>query len=239
MKAVILAAGISSRLRPLTNETPKCLIPVGGSSLLERTLIALTRAGIDECVIVTGFFSEKIESFVGQLTFPLQVECVKNSAFATTGNNSSLWCALPSVGMSDMLLLDADILFDARVLQRLLASPHADALIVRKTATLGAEEIKVEIDQQGIVKRIGKEIEPRLAIGESIGIEKFGPTTVQSLHAILDRRRHINEFYEASFQEFIDGGGTLHIVDSDGLACMEIDTAADLQAAHLLAQSLT
>ena len=55
MTGIILAAGISSRLRPLTNETPKCLLPVGGTPLLERTLRSLEQSGIRECVIVTGY----------------------------------------------------------------------------------------------------------------------------------------------------------------------------------------
>jgi choline kinase len=212
---------------------------VGGVPLLERILLSLTRCGIADCLIVTGFFGIKIETFVAGLPLPLRVEFVTNAAYATTGNNYSLWCALPAVGMSDMVLLDADILFDGRLLQRILAAPHADALIVRRTANLSAEEIKVEINGEGIVKRIGKEVEPALAIGESIGIEKFGPGTVRALQTILDRRSKRNEFYEASFQEFIDDGGKVHVVDSDGLVCMEIDTAADLHAANILAQSLT
>ena len=69
MKAVILAAGIASRLRPLTNHTPKCLLEIGGKSLLERAIQGLLTNNIREIVLVTGYLQEQIVSFV-QKKFP-------------------------------------------------------------------------------------------------------------------------------------------------------------------------
>lgn len=238
MKAVILAAGISSRLRPLTNETPKSLLHVGNSPLLQRTLESLLRSHIRECVIVTGYHKEKIEDFVRGLALPLSVSFVENPLYATTGNNYSLWTAHEHVRGHDMLMMDGDILFDSRLLPLLIKSPHANGLIIRATNHLGAEEIKVELDAHGIVKRIGKEIDPAVAAGESIGIEKFDAAAVDVLFAVLDRRKHRNEFYEASFQEMIDSGVKVHAVDSAGLPCIEIDTADDLEAADELARTI-
>jgi choline kinase len=236
--AVILAAGTSSRLRPLTNETPKCLLRVGTTPLLERILHALHRNHIKECAVVTGFHKEKIRDFVESLALPLSVSFVENPHYATTANNYSLWTAHSTVAGRDMLLLDGDILFDSRLLSLLLHSPHKNSLIVRKSNNLGAEEIKVEADSNGLVKRIGKEIDPAAAIGESIGIEKFGADTVQILFEVLNRRKERNEFYEASFQEIIDSGVRMHTVDSAGLPCIEIDTLEDLSAASELAKMI-
>lgn len=137
-----------------------------------------------------------------------------------------------------MLLMDGDILFDSRLVSMLLHSPHRNGLIVRKCNNLGAEEIKVEVDNNGLVKRIGKDIDPAAAIGESIGIEKFGADTVQALFEVLNRRKERNEFYEASFQEIIDGGVSVHTIDSAGLPCIEIDTLEDLSAAGELARMI-
>ena len=64
MIAVILAAGMAKRLRPLTDNTPKCLLDVNGRSLLERSMDALKGAGIQEFVIVTGYLNHMIENFV-------------------------------------------------------------------------------------------------------------------------------------------------------------------------------
>jgi choline kinase len=236
--AVILAAGISSRLRPLTNETPKCLLRVGATPLLQRILHSLHRNNIRECVIVTGYCKEKIEDFVQSLSLPITVLFAENPLYATTGNNYSLWSAHAYVGEHDMLVLDGDILFDSRLLALLIHSPHKNGLIIRKTGHLGAEEIKVEVDESGFVTRIGKEIDLTAAAGESIGIEKFSADTTKILFDTLNRRKDRNEFYEASFQEMIDGGAEVHAIDSSGLPCMEIDTLEDLTAANELAQMI-
>lgn len=238
MIAVILAAGISSRLRPLTDEMPKSLLRVGNTPLLQRILESLYRNHIRECVVVTGFYKEKVQDFVRSLPIPISVRFAENPLFATTANNYSLWSAQTFVRGNDMLLLDADILFDYRLLPPLITSPHGNGLIIRKTNHLGAEEIKVELDDLGDVRHIGKDVTPDVAAGESIGIEKFNAATAAQLFDVLEQRKEHNEFYEASFQELIDRGVRIHAVDSAGLACMEIDTIDDLTAADELAQTM-
>lgn len=238
MIAVILAAGISSRLRPLTNETPKPLLNVGNSPLLQHTLESLHNNHIRKCVIVTGYYKEKIEAFVQSLHLPISIAFAENPLYATTGNNHSLWTAREHVHGNDMVMMDADILFDGKLLSMLIDSPHQNGLLMRTTSQLGTEEIKVELDDSGVVQRIGKEIDPHVAAGESIGIEKFSRETADRLFGILGRRKSRNEFYEASFQEMIDGGVEVYAVDSAGLPCMEIDTIDDLTAANELAKTI-
>jgi choline kinase len=222
MTAVVLAAGIASRLRPLTDNTPKSLLVVDGKSLLQRTLESLQRGGIQRCVIVTGYLNEMIESFVSSMQLSMTVEFVWNSEFSTTNNNYSLWLSQAAVNGDGILLLDADILFDERILTRLITSPHEDALIMRRSSQL----------------HIGKHLNPPTSVGESLGMERFSPQTTQRLYEVLSRRRIINEFYEASFQEVIDCGAKIFAVDSGGFPCMEIDTPEDLVAAETLAQQL-
>jgi len=238
MVAVILAAGVSSRLRPLTDSIPKSLLVVAGKSLLERSLDALQRHGLIECIIVTGYLHTMIEQFVRNLRSSINVSFVLNPEFERTNNNYSLWLALPHIKGRHMLLLDGDILFDTRILSGLLNSTHDDALVIRSSARLGSEEIKVQLDSEGFVQRIGKEVDPEVAVGESLGIEKFSPETVARLHGILNRRHSLDEFYEASFQEMIDGGVKIAVVDTGGYPCIEIDTSEDLAAAEHLARSL-
>lgn len=238
MTGIILAAGIGLRLRPLTEALPKALLPVGGKPLLQRSLEALTSAGLGRCVIVTGYLQEKIEEFVRRLHPPLAVEFIHNPAFAETNNNYSLWLARPAVSGEEIVLLDADILFHPHILTRLLASQHSDALILRTTNTLGHEEIKCELDGSGAVTRIGKQLDPAKAAGESLGIERFSAPVAARLFDVLARRHVYDEFYEASFQELIDGGVRIHAVDSGGLPCVEIDTPEDLAAAEHLVRQL-
>jgi choline kinase len=237
--AVILAAGIASRLRPLTDALPKPLLQVGGIPLLERTLAALCRNGLREVVMVTGYCHAMIEKTVATLHLPLDVRFVYNEAYATTNNNYSLWLTRPAMDGRAMLLLDADILFDSRILSTLLDAPHGNALVVRSGGHVGEEDVKVSCDAKGRIIRIGKEIAVASAFGESLGIEKFDGATTPLLFEALARRRERYEFYEASFQEIIDAGTTIRAVDSGGLACMEIDTPDDLAAADALALTMT
>jgi choline kinase len=239
MTAVILAAGIASRLRPLTTTLPKSLIKLGGKALLQRNLESLQRSGIGRCIIVTGFLHEMIESFVRSLALRMKVAFIHNPIFGSTNNNYSLWLTRPALDCESILLLDADILFDERILVRLLASPHDDALIMRASNHLGHEEIKCELAADGSVITIGKHLDPKISAGESLGIEKFSAPTTRALFDVLARRHVINEFYEASFQEVIDGGAKIYAVESGGHPCMEIDTPDDLAAAEEIAKQLS
>lgn len=239
MTAVILAAGVASRLRPLTNTIPKSLLEVGGKPLLLRNLETLKSNGITRVIVVTGYLHTMIESFVRSLHPGIEVEFVHNPVFDQTNNNYSLWLARTALNGEGMILLDADILFDRRILSSLITSSHDDALIMRASDQLGHEEIKCELDVNGTVRRIGKHIEPKAAAGESIGIEKFSQATTALLFDVLSRRHVYNEFYEASFQEVIDQGAKIFAVDTGGFPCMEIDTPEDLSAAELLAKQIT
>lgn len=238
MTAIILAAGIASRLRPLTDAIPKCLLPVGGRPLLGRTLSSLRDASIRRAVIVTGYRHEQIRDYVARLDLRMEVACTYNERYATTANSYSLWLAGSQCAGAPFLLLDADIIFHAAVLTRMLSSPQLNTLALRDGIPLGGEEIKVQLDGTGRVVRIGKGIAPAEAAGESIGIERFSSETGSRLFEVLARRRERDEFYEESFQELMDRGEEIRAVSCGDLPCMEIDTPDDLRAAELIAREM-
>ena len=91
MKAVILAAGIASRLRPLTDTTPKCLLKIGERCLLKRAFDALIQNGFDEFIIVTGYRQQQIVDFL-QTRYPVQnITFIYNDRYESTNNIYSLW----------------------------------------------------------------------------------------------------------------------------------------------------
>lgn len=142
MKAVILAAGIASRLRPLTNHTPKCLLEIGGKSLLERAIQGLLTNNIREIVLVTGYLQEQIVSFV-QKKFPeVDVKFIYNKKYATTNNIYSLWLVKNSIQGEDIVLLDSDILFDPGLVTAVINSPYPDTLALN-SHPLCEEEMKI------------------------------------------------------------------------------------------------
>jgi choline kinase len=236
MKAVILAAGISSRLRPLTDTTPKCLLTLGGKTILGRMLDNLAMHGITDLVMVTGYRERQIKTFVSDYFPHLKVAFVTNERYHSTNNIYSLWLTRELVRHDEMLLLDSDIVFDQRIIGLLLTASHENCLAVKRGDKLGAEEIKVRVGADGSIEKIGKEVDPGEAAGESIGIEKFGQEFVGELLKVLERKmlidKSVNQFYEAAFQEVIDNCLKVYPVDVGSCCCIEIDTPEDLDAAQ-------
>ena len=241
MKAVILAAGIASRLRPLTNDTPKCLLKTGSKLILEQAIENLLANELKDIIVVTGYRENQIRDYLNERFFGFNIQLVYNEYFATTNNIYSLGLAREAVGENPMLLMDSDILFDHRIIGELVRSGHENCLALKKHAVQD-EEIKVRVDARGRVLEISKEVDPVESIGESIGIELFGNDMRSELFTVIERRvgieGKVNQFYEAAFQELIDRGHELFAVDATGYCCMEIDTPDDLRVAtELLSRS--
>jgi choline kinase len=234
MKAVILAAGIASRLRPLTNNTPKCLLKVGSKSILELTIENLAANGLFDIVIVTGYLENQIRDFVN-LRFPeLNITFYYNKFYESTNNIYSLWLAKQALLGDDMLLMDSDIVFDKHIISRLSTSGYKNCLALKRHRVID-EEIKVRTDKNGRVLEISKEVNPSEAAGESVGIEIFDRELIAELFKVIDRKinidKKVNQFYEAAFQELIINNHEIFIVDITEYFCMEIDTAEDLKTA--------
>ncbi len=236
MKGIILAAGVASRLRPLTDNTPKCLLPVGQKSILERTIDNLIINGITELIIVTGYLEDMIKSFVVKNYPDLKVHFVFNARYDSTNNVYSLWLAKNLIAESDIILMDSDIIFDHRIIKLLMDKATKNRLAVRFEDNMGEEEMKVLITADNHIKSISKDINPAEAAGESMGMAKFDCEFVAELLKIIERRIFEegleNEFYEAAFQEAIDNGADLYAVDIKDYRCVEIDTVEDIDHAR-------
>lgn len=234
MKAVILAAGIASRLRPLTDNTPKCLLQVGSKCLLERTIDSLISNGVEQIVIVTGYLKEMIEDFVSSNYPNLRVEYIYNSKYDSTNNIYSLWLAKNAVKSESMLLLDSDILFNKALITVLLDSKYEDCLALN-SHELGDEEIKVILDKNSQITEISKTCSIKEAVGESVGIEKFSSAFVKELFDELDdmilNKEQSGVFYEVAFENLIKKGAKIYTVDTTNIFSMELDTVEDFETA--------
>ena len=145
MKTIILAAGVSARLRPLTDNTPKCLLKIGGKTILERTIDSLLSFNLDDIIIVTGYLQEQIKNFISQKFPGLKVSYIYNELYNTTNNIYSLWLTKDLVFNNDMLMMDSDILFEKKILELLINSEYPNCLALRTDHQLGDEEIKVKL----------------------------------------------------------------------------------------------
>lgn len=236
MRAIILAAGVASRLRPLTNSTPKCLIKLAGKTILERTISNLLFNGINDFVIVTGYLQEQIKYFISSQFPSLNVKYIFNDKFEVTNNIYSLWLTKSEVGGKEFILLDSDIIFDKAIVSLITESNYQNVLALRCDHVLSEEEIKISLNSDGSIKEIGKVVSLEDAIGESIGIEKFSDLFSKKLFQLLDeiilQENQTNIFYEAAFQRLIDSSEKIFTEDVGELKCIELDTPEDLQKAE-------
>jgi len=235
MKAVILAAGCATRLRPYSDDTPKTLLPVGGVPILRRTITNLLRVGFDQFVIGTGYLEHMVRDAVSSWFPGLDVTFVTNHEFKTTNNAYSLLLMREHVEEDAFILLDGDVVFDVSVVEELV-DRGPDCLAVRSVGEIGLEEVKVTADPGDRVLAIGKHVPVRSAMGESVGIELFSAASSKRLFGALHHRVReqglVNEYYEAAFQQIIDEGSTLYGVDIGTMYATEIDTIDDLMAAN-------
>ena len=235
MKAIILAAGMASRLRPLTLHTPKSLLTIDGKSLLQRSMDALIQNGIKDFVIVTGYLHEKIEAFVKeQYADTISVKFIYNNVYDSTNNIYSLWLARPEAEGEDFLLLDSDLLYDPQIITEVMANKAANVLTLIKHDR-GEEEMKVVTDADGVIKEISKTCNPSDAAGESLGIEKIGKEYSAALYKELEvmmNTEHLeNKFYELAFERLIPQGHTYNVLDVSHLFSCELDTVEDFENA--------
>lgn len=233
MIAVILAAGMASRLRPLTDDRPKCLLRVGSQCILQRTVDSLVAAGIRQLIVVTGYRGGMIRLFLEGNYPDIDFHFIENSDYQTTNNIYSLWLAKPHVDGREFMLLDSDILFDGRIIERMLAAPETSLAL--NSHKLGEEEIKVITDDAGMVTEISKTCSIDKAIGESVGIEKISAEYSEALFRELDRmiedEHLVDVFYERAFERLIPQGHKFSVTDTSDLFSIELDTVDDFNHA--------
>lgn len=235
MKAVILAAGMASRLRPLTLKTPKCLLNIGSRPLLQRSIDAIISAGISDFVIVTGYLHGMIEQFV-QNTYgdSVTVQFIHNDVYDSTNNIYSLWLARQAVDGEPFMLLDSDLLYDPQIVAQVVGDA-ADNVLTLIKHPLGEEEMKVVTADDGSILEISKTCSPAAAMGESLGIERFGAAystaLFRELEVMMNSEHLENKFYELAFERLIPQGHTFKVLDVTTLFSCELDTVEDFQNA--------
>lgn len=236
MKAVILAAGLGTRLEPITNSIPKCMVPVAGMPLIDRIITRVAEAGIDELVVVTGYLHEVLASHLAGSANELarSATLVRNQRYADWGNFYSLLVARDALGDSDFVRIDGDLLLDAGILPALLATPGPAALAIDHRDDLDDEDMKVRLDPSGRIIELSKRIDPALAYGEAIGADRISrelsPDVFAELAAMIDDGL-THEYYEFGYERLMKRGVHFACADITGALWCEIDNAEDLERA--------
>jgi choline kinase len=232
MKAVILAAGVGKRLWSLTQHRPKCLIEIGGESLLHRYLRLLGEVGVSRADIVVGYKQEMIRAAVEANSYGVRVGVLVNEQFHR-GSISSLWVARKSLD-DDVIIMDADVLFHREILRRLVQSPYPNALLMDESVKQTGEECMVVVEG-GRVVALTKRLPQRYDYaGEGVGFLKVSaadtPHVVASLRTYVDREAWQME-YEDALVEFFRDVKVGH-EKIGGLPWTEIDFAEDVEKAE-------
>ena len=239
MKGLVLAAGQAQRLRPLTADLPKTLLPVAGdATILDLTLANLRAVGIEEAVVVTGFAAERIEERAPELErrHGVRLELVRNDR-PEWNNAYSLWVARDAF-RDGALLINGDTVHPVAVEERLLAARGPGLLLaVDDEKALGDEEMKVLLSPEGDLQRINKAVEPATAQGEYIGLTLIEPAAADPLAEALEAtwRRDTTLYYEDGFQAYVDAGGEARAASIGTVAWVEVDDHADLARAREIA----
>lgn len=235
-RVLILAAGSSQRLRPLTAEMPKTLLPLNGKTILRHIVECCVAAGLHDLSLVTGHGHERVREECDRIktrhracTFSY-IHCPE---YRDMGNVYSLYVAR-ELFREPLVLINSDLVFAHGILTALLASPLENALVVDDYKDLGSEEMKVAV-RDGFITSINKNLDPASADGEYIGMTKISPASAKGLEKALHHlvQSAPAKYYEDAFQHAIDECGVgFHKVSTGGAPCMEIDTLEDLALAR-------
>lgn len=240
MKAVILAAGVGSRLAPLTHDRPKVLVEILGKSFLFRQLDRLTSAGIPsrDVVVVGGYRIDRLREELRRGGYACEV--VVNDRYEPWNNFYSLLVARAALDGQDFLQLDGDVVLDGELLPRVLAAPGEAVLAVDCRDELDEETMKVQLEG-GRVAAIAKPLDPARCAGEYIGVTKLSAAAAREVFDELAKfpaEGLTHEYYEHAFHRLSSSGRVpFGIVDVHDCTVLEIDNVEDLRRAEALLQA--
>ncbi|MFH1780856.1 MAG: phosphocholine cytidylyltransferase family protein [Candidatus Nealsonbacteria bacterium] len=239
-KVIIIAAGMGKRLRPLTNDKPKCLLDVGGKTIMERQLETLKLCGINDTAVIRGYQADKINF--------ANIKYYENTDYQNNNILNSLFCAAPEMD-GGFIASYSDILYDKSVIEKLLEDRHDVATVVdtdwqgyyQNRTKHPLEEAEKVIIRDGKVVKLGKKIKADEASGEFIGMIKLSGNGAEIFKKEFARVKkeydkkpfHESAVFEKSYltdmlQELIDQGNDVYpvLIQKNW---WEIDTPQDLE----------
>lgn len=238
MKAIILAAGVGRRLGKDGENQPKCLLRFNGKSLLERHLDYLHDCQIHTIAIAVGYQAPMIQDEIKSLGAENWVTTVYNSDY-TQGSAISLWALREHLASGDdVLLMDADVLYDRRILERLIKTKIPNCFLLDRDFEPGDEPVKLCVQESQLVE-FRKQVAPDLLYdfaGESVGFFRFGSAIARRLATRTEdyvaAGRYEEPYEEAIRDLLLETPAAFGYEDVTGIPWIEIDFPEDIQRAH-------
>jgi NDP-sugar pyrophosphorylase family protein len=241
-RAVILAAGLGSRLQPFTNTKPKPLVEVHGTPILHNALEILANAGVTETTIVVGYRKEAIIQSCGARLDGMRIIYAESDAYERTGSAYSLWLARDALLNGDALVLEGDVLFEREVLARLLSSSARDvAALAAFTDKMTGSAVTLSLG--GLVEDFRMNQTAANLNGtplyKTMNLYRFSAETLRGLLVpALDRliwRGDMKAYLEQILAHIVNERGLrLAAAECDDLRWFEIDSEEDLRIAEAI-----
>lgn len=190
MQAVILAAGMGKRLKELTKDSTKCMVPVNGVTLCERALRQLDRQGLSKIILVVGYEGQKLIDYVNTLNLATPVVFIDNEIYYKTNNIYSLYMAKDYLIAEDTLLLESDLIFEEKVLKRLIADPYPSLAVVAKYEPWMDGTVVTLDEENNILDFIGK--------------KQFSYADTDKYFKTVNIYKFSKEFSEAQYVPFLE-----------------------------------
>jgi len=234
MKAIILSAGQGKRLLPLTAELPKCAVAVHGQSMIEWQIDELLKCGVEDISVVLGYGADKVEKLLDERYGRGSVRTLFNPFFSVADNLGSCWIARTEM-TEDFIILNGDTLFQAPVLEKLLASaPHPITVTIDCKGSYDSDDMKVILDGERLL-RIGKDLPLDQVHAESIGMLLFRGEGARlfrrTVEELLRNPAALKRWYLSVIDELAQRTAVWTCC-IEGLAWGEVDCPADLKRAE-------
>lgn len=230
MKAIILAAGRGSRLLPLTETLPKCLLPVAGTTVLSMQLDTLEHAGIEQAIVITGFMAGSVEAEIADRSGPMKVQTLFNPFYQVADNLASCWMAREFMD-GDFVLINGDTLIEPALAERVIQSPSKNIQVtIDKKPDYDSDDMKVTLDGMALLA-IGKTLGADETHGESIGFLRFmldGPNLFRDkLHQMMRTGDGVKAWFLSAIDALAKSGIDVGTYSIEGLTWAELDTMED------------
>lgn len=242
MQGIILAAGMGKRLKELTRNNTKCMVEVNGISLIERTLRILDQENLSRVVIVVGYKGENLKKYISTLDIKTEIVYIDNPIYDTTNNIYSLALAKNYLAEEDTLLFESDLIFDKKIVDRVIEDPRPTLAVVDKfeswmdgTCMKLDEEDRVADFIPGKYLKFGEKDDYYKTVNIYKFSKEFSAKTYMPFLSAYEKAMGENEYYESVLKLIAMLDNTeLRAMRLNGEPWYEIDNAQDLDIAEVL-----
>ncbi|MCA9363267.1 phosphocholine cytidylyltransferase family protein [Candidatus Kaiserbacteria bacterium] len=235
MKALILAAGEAKRLKPITENMPKCMLQVGEKRIIDYQVRSLIDSGVSDIVVVTGFLAEKLENHLSSTHKDAIFTFIRSKDYYKTYPAHGMWLAKEHLN-GDVIYLNADVICHPNLIKEVVTTKYDSATALHKNEW-DEEQVNIIVrPDTDEVLSMGKQVSAKLSSGEFVGVTKLGTEFNKELVKVLDsfiEKDELKKFAADAINLTIQRGQAMYALDLSHLAAIEIDTPDDLIEADI------